>query len=74
MLGTPHCAAVAVGSTNPKLDVFVLADLMEEKGSIIFSVNYCVASMCVCTNVRECIGFVCCNRLEVGTCSEVYPF
>jgi len=56
-MGTPHCAAVAVGSTNPKVDVFVLADLMEEKSNSMFSANYCVASMCMCTHVRECIGF-----------------
>jgi len=33
VLGTPHCAAIAVASTNPKVDVFVLADLMEEKSN-----------------------------------------
>ena len=40
MLGTPHCAAFAVGSTNPKVDVFVLADLMEGKGNKIVIFHY----------------------------------
>ena len=31
-MGNPHCSAFAINSTNPQVNVFVLADLMEEKG------------------------------------------
>ncbi|XP_065897641.1 uncharacterized protein [Dysidea avara] len=42
VLGTPHCAAFAVGSTNPKVDVFVLADLMEGKGWKLERAQKCI--------------------------------
>ena len=32
IVGNPHCSAFAISSTNPQVNVFVLADLMEEKG------------------------------------------
>jgi len=33
-VGTPHCSAFAITSANPQVNVFVLADLMEEKGKL----------------------------------------
>ena len=60
-MGTPHCSAFAITSNNPEVNVFVLADLMEEKG-----INF-MSSESVCYFVYH-------NRLEVGTCPEEPSF
>ena len=40
-MGTPHCSAFAITSNNPEVNVFVLADLMEEKGKF-YELRICI--------------------------------